>query len=101
MPKIFARHRTGFRVELDDVSRDKLELAIDWLLEHGFQPDISGDQWQRTPDGLPICGKHQIAMTARSKQGQSWYSHRIILETGEERYCRGYNTGRPDDGFHV
>ena len=103
MPKIFARHRTGFRIELDDISRDKLEAAIEWLIEHGFQSDISGDQWQRTPSGEPLCPRHGTAMSKRERQGDSWWSHRVVHpETAEELYCRGYpNPSSRADGYGV
>jgi hypothetical protein len=48
-----------------------------------------GYRW--TPEGLPICPKHGEVMQKREKQGDIWYSHRIIdTDTGEELYCRGY-----------
>ena len=102
MPKIFAVHKTGFRIELDDVSRGQLDAAIDWLIEHGFQPDLPGDGWRKTPSGEPICGKHNIAMTKREKQSDVWYSHKIIdSRTGEILYCRGYSTGNEADGYNL
>ena len=52
------------------------------------------------PAGAPLCSKHGgIPMVKREKQGDEWYSHRVITASGEERYCRGYATGRADDGF--
>jgi hypothetical protein len=48
-------------------------------------------EWERTPEGLPICRKHREVMPRRKKQGDVWHSHRVIdTRTGEELYCRGY-----------
>jgi hypothetical protein len=45
----------------------------------------------RTPDGTPICPKHGVEMRKREKQGDEWWSHRVInRESGEKMYCRGY-----------
>lgn len=50
-------------------------------------------EWQRTPDGQPICPKHGEAMVQREKQGDTWHSHSVIdPNTGEKLYCRGYPT---------
>ena len=103
MPRIFAKHWTGFRIELDDVDRDKLNAAIDWLIEHDFRPDGSGDEWPKTPGGLPLCTKHNVEMRQRQKQGDSWFSHKIIdPASGEERFCKGFrNPSNPSDGFDL
>jgi hypothetical protein len=43
------------------------------------------------PDGTPICPKHGVEMRKREKQGDEWWSHRVInRESGEKMYCRGY-----------
>lgn len=47
--------------------------------------------WPRTPEGLPICPKHNEPMRKREKQGDTWFSHRVTdPATGENQYCRGY-----------
>ena len=104
MPKISAIHKTGFRIEFDDVGRDRIDEAVEWLLAHDYRPDVSrGDPWQRTPDGSPICIRHRIAMTKRERQGDSWWSHPIAHpETTEVRYCRGYpHASKAGDGFEL
>ena len=54
-----------------------------------------------TPEGLPICPKHGAVMRKREKQGDVWYSHRVIdPATAEELYCRGYH-GKNSPGFDV
>ena len=50
----------------------------------------SSFQW--TPEGLPICPKHGDVMSKREKQGDVWYSHRVLDGHGQEHYCRGYDS---------
>ena len=102
MPTIECRHPSGFRITFD-VQRDDLETCISWLLTNGYKPDPpTGDRWERTPDGLPLCPKHGAVMTRRKKQGDAWFSHRIIdHQTGEIQYCRGYVTGKEADGYNL
>ncbi len=77
-----------------------LPQALQRLRGYGVEP--SGKQeWSYTPEGLPICPKHGVAMTKREKQGDTWYSHKVLGEDGREYYCRGYRTGKADDGFEV
>jgi hypothetical protein len=101
MPTIHARHPSGFLIALDDIDRNRIDAAIDWLTEHGYTPDLPGDGWRRTPDGLPICGKHGLVMSRRERQGDEWFSHKVIDPHGQEKYCRGYPTSSESDGFHV
>jgi hypothetical protein len=102
MPRIYAR-RKGFLVEIDDIARTQIDETIDWLIAHGFMPDPpAGDPWQRTPDGLPLCPRHGVAMAKRERQGDCWHSHKIIdPRTGEILYCRGYATGNEADGYNL
>lgn len=75
------------------IEADKLEQIRAVLREmpkHGIQPAASFE-FPRTPDGKPICPKHGVEMRLRSKQGDEWWSHRVLnRESGEEMYCRGY-----------
>ena len=42
-----------------------------------------------TPEGAPICPKHNVPMVKREKQGDTWFSHN--MGTAEEPlWCRGY-----------
>lgn len=45
--------------------------------------------WQRTPEGEPICPKHGAVMPLREKQGDTWHSHNVGTED-TPIYCRGY-----------
>jgi hypothetical protein len=102
VPTIHARHPSGFLITLDDVPRDRIHESIAWLLQHGYRPDGSGDQWPKTPSGEPLCPKHGLAMAKREKQGDVWHSHKSIdSRTGEILYCRGYATGREGDGYSI
>lgn len=59
----------------------------------------SAYQW--TPEGLPICPRHNEVMGRREKQGDVWYSHRVIdPETGEEMFCKGYRS-RSSPGWSI
>jgi len=93
MPTIKTIHSSGFPigVELDDISQADRMTAT--LISLGYRPATTGDTWQRTSEGLPICPKHGEVMPQREKQGDTWHSHRVVDEaTGEVTYCRGYAT---------
>jgi hypothetical protein len=80
---------------LEQVSR-----AVGRLPRYGIQP--AATDWQRTPEGEPLCPKHQVVMQRREKQGDVWHSHKVLDEHGTELYCRGYPHGDPTtDGFLV
>lgn len=51
----------------------------------GYEP--TGQQ-PLTPDGLPICRKHRMVMFRREKQGDEWFSHKMLVG-GQELYCKG------------
>ncbi len=91
MPSITALHPTGFAVCLEVTSLDHVESVIHDLLRRGYRPAIGGDGWARTPEGLPLCPRHQVAMRPREKQGDTWHSHQVPdPRTGASLYCRGY-----------
>ena len=69
------------------------------LAAAGYRPTAS--DWQRTPEGLPICPIHGEVMKKREKQGDVWYSHRLA---NGEQFCRGYGAPcreEPDDARQV
>jgi hypothetical protein len=57
--------------------------------------------WRRTPEGLPICERHQAVMRDRSKQGDEWHSHKVLDARGNEVYCRGYPDRKLSPGFFI
>lgn len=54
-------------------------------------------QWSYTPEGLPICPRHNAPMKKREKQGDCWHSHNLGTE-GQPLYCRGY-PGKESPGY--
>ena len=96
---IHAVHPAGFPIDIDlePGEQEKVDTIVDRLLSQGYRAPTAA--WPTGPDGKPLCPRHRVAMSAREKQGDTWYSHRLITASGEERYCRGYATGRSDDGF--
>jgi len=53
--------------------------------------------YPKTPSGEPICPKHMEVMDAREKQGDHWFSHKVLGENGQPVmvdgkpvYCRGH-----------
>ena len=109
--QIRAKDPNGFHITLSVATMDDVGPMIRQLLAMGYSPTAaasessawstgaSGDGWQRTPTGEPICGRHGVVMMKRTKQNQEWFSHRIQAANGEEKWCRGYRSGRQDDGF--
>ena len=97
---ITALHPAGFPVQiaLTAEENDKLAEIMDRLLARGYRPPAT--DWPRTPDGLPLCPKHQAVMTLREKQGDSWHSHRVMTPAGMELWCRGFAHGEKEaDGY--
>jgi hypothetical protein len=90
----------GYNVTLSfDLSDLKhLPAALNRLRGYGVEPQAN--EWAYTPEGLPICPKHGVPMQKREKQGDTWYSHKVLGEDGRDYYCRGYPTGKNDDGYN-
>lgn len=80
-----------------DLSR--IHLVPDRLKECKIAP--APTEWQRTPEGEPICPVHNVVMQRREKQGDVWHSHKVTGKNGKECYCRGYPHGdESDDGYY-
>ncbi len=96
-----AVHPSGFEICLQVPSLDVLETTIADLLQRGYRPARSGNMYETTPEGTPICPKHRVPMRPRLKQGDTWFSHGVTdARTGELLYCRGYKSpGSP--GFEL
>ena len=60
---------------------EKADVAMRFLLEHGYQPD----QKTHHNGDTRRCPLHQCEMRRFEKDGRSWYSHK--LEDGT--WCRG------------
>jgi hypothetical protein len=95
-----AVHPRGFEVTVLVSDIEAVDAAIEVLLAKGYRSTGSGDGYQRTPTGEPLCPRHQVVMVKRSRFNGEWYSHKTQdPRTGQVRWCRGYATGKPDDGY--
>jgi hypothetical protein len=71
----------------------------DLLDKRGFQAPTQAQEWQRLPDGTPICPKHRAPMRLRERQGDSWYSHNVGTKEAPV-YCKGYH-GKDSPGYDL
>jgi len=76
-----------------------LDQFCDLLERRGYAPPAQTQEWQRLPDGTPICPKHHAPMRAREKQGDTWYSHNVGTKE-KPVYCKGYH-GKDSPGYEV
>jgi hypothetical protein len=98
---LHAVHPAGFSIaiELEPNEHEKVEMIVERIVRQGYRSPVSS--WPTGPDGAPLCFKHGgVIMSKRSKQGDEWWSHRVVTPSGEELYCRGVLSGRADDGYH-
>ena len=87
-------------IELDVVDEvSTLETLVTTLLAKGYRPRPA--EGPRGPGGGPLCLKHGgIEMQQRERQGDTWWSHKIVVD-GRELYCRAVPFGpRGQDGFY-
>lgn len=99
---VSARHPAGPTVTMTfppgAISWKELDLICNSFLArnyHGLTPMT----YDLTPEGLPICPKHNVVMSRREKQGDVWYSHNAGSEDNEV-YCRGYK-GKQSPGYDL
>lgn len=76
-----------------------LDQFCDLLERRGYAPPAQTQEWQRLPDGTPICPKHHAPMRAREKQGDTWYSHNVGTKE-QPIYCKGYH-GKDSPGYEI
>jgi hypothetical protein len=74
-----------------------LDQFCDLLDRRGYASPAQTQEWQRLPDGTPICPKHHAPMRAREKQGDTWYSHNVGTKE-QPIYCKGYH-GKDSPGY--
>jgi hypothetical protein len=55
---------------------------------------------ERSPEGLPICSRHQVVLRRREKQGDEWFSHRVTLADGSTAFCKG-RPGKDSPGWDI
>lgn len=92
---IIAYHPSGYEVRLE-TEFERVGQSVEYLDKMGYRPRRG---FSYTPEGLPICPKHQVPMTKREKQGDIWYSHNMG-PAEEPLYCRGYE-GKNSPGWKV
>jgi hypothetical protein len=84
---IIAFHPTGYELHIP-VTFEELPATMRRLAARGYTPSREP---VLTAEGLPICPRHGVPMQQRNRQGDIWYSHKMVHpETGETVYCRGY-----------
>lgn len=76
-----------------------LDQLCDMLDKRHYAAPAQTQEWQRLPDGTPICPKHHAPMRAREKQGDTWYSHNVGT-ADKPVYCKGYH-GKDSPGYEV
>jgi hypothetical protein len=76
---------------------EQLPDQLAQLARRGVTPRVGFDA---TAEGHPICSKHRVPMRRREKQGDEWFSHKVIDAQGQEHYCRGYR-GPESPGYDV
>jgi hypothetical protein len=89
-----AFHKAGFRVTFATTAA-KVDGAVSWLQKRGFNAERAP---RTTPDGTPLCPKHNVPMRKREKQGDAWYSHNVGTEE-RPLWCKGY-AGTDSPGWH-
>lgn len=67
-----------------------LDELCDKLDKRGYAAPFLTQEWQRLPDGTPICPKHHTPMRLREKQGDTWHSHNVGTRE-QPVYCKGYH----------
>ena len=84
---LIAFHPTGYELHIP-VTFEDLPATMRRLAARGYTPSREP---VLTAEGLPICPRHGVPMKQRNKQGDLWFSHKMVHpETGETVYCRGY-----------
>lgn len=76
-----------------------LDQLSDMLDRRGYAAPAQSQEWQRLPDGTPICGKHHTPMRLRSQQGDEWWSHNAGTKENPA-WCKGYR-GKDSPGYDV
>ena len=94
---IIAFHPTGYELHIP-VTFEELPATMRRLAARGYTPSREP---VLTAEGLPICPRHGIPMQQRNRNGDLWFSHKMVHpETGETVYCRGY-AGASSPGYDI
>lgn len=87
-------------LSIENHSAKAVAALVRQLIAAGVQVP-SPITWRRTPEGLPICERHQATMDRREKQKDVWHSHKLIDGSGAEVYCRGYADQKLSPGYFI
>ena len=94
---LIAFHPTGYELHIP-VTFEELPATMRRLAARGYTPSREP---VLTAEGLPICPRHGVPMKQRTRQGDIWFSHKMVHpETGETVYCRGY-AGASSPGYDL
>jgi len=64
---------------------DKANVAIRFLIEHGFAPATDNQRRDHfNKKDTKVCPIHQADMRKYERDGRSWYSHKV-----DGRWCQG------------
>ena len=71
-----------------------LTKAVEYMKTKGAKPITTAQPAAAAPAAAgpasAICPTHHVKMSRRTKNGESWYSHKAVdAETGAEYYCKG------------
>lgn len=67
------------------------------LLDRASYAAPAPAEWQKLPDGTPLCPKHGTPMRLRQRQGDEWWSHNVGTQDAP-CWCKGY-AGKDSPGF--
>ncbi len=94
---IIAFHPTGYELHIP-VTFEELPTTMRRLAARGYTPSREP---VLTAEGLPVCPRHGVPMQQRNRNGDLWFSHKMVHpETGETVYCRGY-AGASSPGYDI
>jgi hypothetical protein len=94
---IIAFHPTGYELHIP-VTFEELPATMRRLAARGYTPSREP---VLTAEGLPICPRHGVPMQQRNRNGDLWFSHKMVHPTsGETVYCRGY-AGVSSPGYDI
>lgn len=87
MPTIIAFHPSGFEIRFE-VELGGVANMVHRLVQRRYRPSR---ELTYTAEGLPVCPRHGVPMQKRTKQNDTWFSHKVTdPKSGEVIYCRGY-----------
>ena len=82
------------------------------IRENGGVTAVTPAAGNKTHDGLTICSRHGMALREHSAHNNTWYSHKVLDEKGNQvkrtvngkdvhLWCEGYRTDKKTCGYDV